>query len=159
MAYMKNVGKRKTDKYKDFDTYADIIAYCCNPQKACAVGFANVSSVQNAAAEMDLAAMKGRKSVGKKICHIVITFSPEDLRCCSVNTVDYIAQRCMHYFSARYRVLYALHDYPRPHIHLVINRVSFVDGKRYLDRYEDRETFWAFLHGVLSNYGIRLWHD
>lgn len=159
MAYMKNVGKSRTDKYKDLDTYRDVIAYCCNPQKTYRIGFANVSSVQTAADEMELAASKGRKSSGKKICHIVVSFAPEELRYHSINTIDYIAQRCMRYFASRYQVLYAIHDYPHPHIHLVVNRVSFVDGKRYLDRYEDRERFWVFLHGILSNYGIRLWHE
>lgn len=159
MAYMKNVGNGKTDKYKDLHTYADVITYCCNPQKAYAIGFANVSSAQTAASEMEAVAAQGRQSSGRKICHIIVSFAPEELRHCSANTINYIAQRCMQYFSSRYQVLYVVHDYPRPHIHLVVNRVSFVDGKRYLDRYEDREKFWVFLHGLLSNYGIRLWHD
>lgn len=158
MAYMKHVGKSQNDKYKDLNTYRDLIAYCCNPQKACSVGFLNVSSIQNAASEMELVAMKGRKSSGKRICHIVMTFSLEELSFRSLETVTCIAQRCMHYFAERYQAFYSIHDYPRPHIHLVINRVSFVDGKRYLDRYEDRESFWAFLHRVLSDYGIRLWN-
>ena len=144
MAYMKHVGKSQNDKYKDLNTYSDIIAYCCNPQKTCSVGFVNVSSIQNAANEMELIARKGRKSSGKRICHIVITFSPEELSFRSLETITTIAQRCMQYFSEKYQVLYAVHTYPHSHIHLVFNRVSFVDGKRYLDRYEDRERFCFF---------------
>ena len=157
MAYMKNVGKGNSYKYKDLDTFADVISYCCNPQKAYAIGFANVSSIQNAAKEMEVVSVQGRKSSSKKICHIVISFSPQDLRLCSIDTINHIASMCICYFSVRHQVLYAIHDHPHPHIHLVFNRVSFVDGKRYLDRYEDRERFWVFLHGLLNHYGIRLW--
>ena len=156
MAYMKFVGKTDTEKYKDDATFKDLINYIGNPMKAISIGFANVNALETAADEMETVAMQGRKSAGKKICHIVITFAPQELRCLSMNTLEGIAKRCVNYFAARYQVVYAIHNYPQDHIHLVFNRVSPVDFKRYPDRYEDRERFWTFLHHILFDYNIRL---
>lgn len=157
MAYMKFVGKTEEAKYKDMDSFRDIINYITNPAKMLSIGFANVSSLETAAAEMEAVSLQGRKSAGKKLCHIVITFSREELRRLSESTINSIACQCLQYFSARYQVVYAIHKSSQKHIHLVFNRVSLFDFKRFADRYEDRNLFWLFLYQILSNYNIRLW--
>lgn len=157
MAYMKFVGKSDTTKYRDMDSFHDLINYISNPVKARSVGFANLSSLKTAAAEMEAVSMHGRKSSGAKLCHIVITFAPDDLKKLSHSSVDDIAKRCLMYFGNRFQTVYAIHGQPHAHIHIVFNRVSPVDFKRFPDRYEDRAEFWSFLQVVLSNYSIRLW--
>jgi len=158
MAYMKFVGKTEAAKYRDMDSFRDVINYITNPAKAVSIGFANVSSLETAAAEMETVSLQGRKSAGKKLCHIVITFSHEELQCLSESAINDIASQYMEYFSSRYQVVYATHKSSQEHIHLVFNKVSPFDFKRYPDRYEDRNYFWLFLYQLLSNYyNIRLW--
>lgn len=157
MAYMKFVGKQDIAKYKDMDSFRDVISYIINPKKATSIGFANVSSPEAAPAEMEAVSIQGRKSSGKKLCHIVISFSHKELQWISQTTMDDIATKCLQYFSPRYQVVYAVHACSHEHIHLVFNRVSPFDFKRYPDRYEDRNLFWMFLYHLLSNYNIQLW--
>lgn len=159
MAYLKFVGRADANKYKDSDSFHDLIAYITDPVKAVVVGTANLNSVETAAHEMETVAACGRKSSGKKLCHIVIAFSPEELRAHSRNMVDEIARQCLQYFANRYQVVYSVHAYPQEHIHIVVNRVSPIDFRRYPDRYEDREKFWQFLWQILFHYNIRLWKN
>mgnify|MGYP000414122011 CR=1 FL=1 len=56
----------------------------------------------------------------------------------------------------RYQVAYYIHWEPNPHIHMIVNRVSFVDGKKYPDRFADRQAFWQHVRYVLNGYGIFL---
>lgn len=157
MAYMKFVGKTDETKYKDDNSFADLINYIANPEKTISVGFANVASIETAAAEMQAIAMQGRKSSGKKICHFVITFSAEELKKHGIAMVEDVARQCMMYFAGRFQVVYSIHAYSHEHIHIIINRVSPVDFRRFLDRFEDRERFWRFLRQILYNYNICLW--
>ena len=157
MAYVKFIGNEDGAKYKDSDSFNDLICYITNPEKAISIGFANVTSLATAAVEMQAVAAQGRKSSGKKICHIVVAFSPEESRAHSVSIISDVAQKIQQYFGSRYHLVYAIHSTPHKHIHIIFNRVSFVDYKRYLDRYEDRNKFWYYLYQILACYNIRLW--
>jgi len=157
MAYLKFIGNEDGTKYKDSNSFNDLICYITHPEKAIVVGVANVSSLEAAAVEMETVASQARKSSGKKICHIVVAFSPEESRAHSVSIISDIAQKIQQYFGSRYQIVYVIHGYPHKHIHIVFNRVSFVDFKRYPDRYEDRDRFWYYLYQVLDCYNIRLW--
>jgi hypothetical protein len=133
------------------------INYVGNPLKASSIGYINVSAFERAAEEMEAVAMQARRAYSKKICHIVISFSDVELSRHHRNTIDGIAMQCMNYFSGRYQCVFVTHELPNKHIHLIINRVSYVDFKRYRDRYEDRQDFWVFLQRLLRGYGIPLW--
>jgi len=74
MAYVKFIGKTDAAKYKDEDTFRDVINYIGNPLKVSSVGSMNVTGFEKAAEEMETVAMQARSSYGKKICHIVISF-------------------------------------------------------------------------------------
>ena len=155
MACLKFVGKTDTIKYKDMDSFSDLINYITNPAKATSLGFANVSSLEAAAAEMEAVFMQGRKSSGKKIHHIVINFSDKERQRISQTTMDDIANKCLQYFATHYQAVCATHSRPQEHIH----RVSLVDFRRYPDRYEDRDRFWRYLYQILACYNIRLWKN
>lgn len=155
MAYMKVAERGKGYKYKDDDTYQDVIQYCCNPLKMVSFGLVNLQSLETAPAEMEHTAQKFKKAFGKRISHIIITFGPQEAR--SIFTVEQIAKRCAQYYAGRYQVFYCVHRTSTIHIHMILNRVSFIDGKKYPDRYEDRWGFWCHLHRVLDDYGIWLW--
>ena len=158
MAYMKIVERGNENKYTDLDAYYDLISYwSCDPLKVVATGFANVTSIEQAAEEMEQVTRRFKKAYGKKVSHIIITFAPEELKYRSNESIQWIAEACMRYYADRYQVVYGIHNYPRPHIHMIFNRISFLDGKKYPDRYEDRDRFWVHVYRVLANYNIRLW--
>ena len=70
--------------------------------------------------------------------------------------VQFIAEACGRFFADRYQVAYYIHWEPNPHIHMIVNRVSFVDGKKYPDRFADRQAFWQHVRYALNGYGIFL---
>lgn len=155
MAYIKVVERGQAHKYKDNGTYQDLIQYCCNPLKAVAVGVVNLQSAETAAAEMEYTAQKFKKAFGKRISHIIISFSRQEVK--SVSAAEQIARACAQYYAGSYQILYCVHMTSNLHIHMIVNRVSFIDGKKYPDRYEDRSNFWFYVHRVLDRCGIRLW--
>lgn len=157
MAYLKIIGKGQTDKYMDADSYETLVHYCCDPSKALYTGCSNLPSIPAAAAAMAANDQAFHKTGGKKLVHIVLTFDSRELSLLSAQAIQEIAQRSMAFFAGQYCVVYAIHGIPQPHIHLLIQRTSFVDGRRYPDRYEDRHRFWLYLHNILANHGIRLW--
>ena len=101
MAYLKFIGNEDGTKYKDSNSFNDLICYITHPEKAIVVGIANVSSLEAAAVEMETVASQARKSSGKKICHIVVAFSPEESRAHSVSIISDIAQKIQQYFGSR----------------------------------------------------------
>lgn len=158
MAYMKVIERGKEDKYSDLDSYHDLIHYCCfDSSKVVCTGYVNISSLSSAANEMAEVARTAHKEFGKRITHTIITFSPDELKHISMDSLNRIAQRCLEHYSSRYQVVYGIHGTPVAHIHMVMNRVSFVDGKKYPDRYQDRICFWQHVQDILFDYNIRLW--
>lgn len=158
MAYIKVVERGKEGKYSDSESYHDLIHYCClDSNKVVCNGCANIKSLDFAADEMAEVTRAAHKEFGKRISHTIIIFSPNELKHVSIDSLNRIAQRCMEYFSLRYQIVYGIHDKPVAHIHMVMNRVSFVDGKKYPDRYQDRQCFWTHVQDVLFDYDIRLW--
>lgn len=155
MAYIKVVERSQPHKYRDNSTYHDLIHYCCDPTKAAAVGLINLQSIDTASAEMEFVAQKFKKEFGKKISHTIIEFNKQEVP--SVSIAERIASACAQYYAASYQVFYCVHMEPNPHIHMIINRVSFVDGKKYPDKFADREGFWRHVRYILNEYGIFLW--
>ena len=66
MAYIKVVERGQSDKYKDDDTYQDLIHYCCDPSKATYIGLVNLRSVETAPMEMEAVARRFKKHMGKR---------------------------------------------------------------------------------------------
>lgn len=155
MAYLKIVERSQTHKYRDDDAYSDLIRYCCDPMKMVAAGVLNLESVETAAAEMELTAQQFKKGFGKRISHIIIAFCKKETQ--SIAALNDIAKACALYYADKYQVLYCVHMEPNPHIHMIVNRVSFVDGKKYPDKYADRHGFWQHAYCVLNEYNIQLW--
>jgi len=152
---MKIVERGKNYKYKDNEAYRDLICYCCNPLKAAHIGTVNLKSIETAAVEMEAVTQRFHKEFGKRLSHIIISFSPQEVQ--TVSKVEWIARACAQYYGDRYQVLYCVHATSNIHIHMIVNRVSFVDGRKYPDKYEDRQAFWCHVHHVLRDYGIQLW--
>ena len=155
MAYMKVVERRQPYKYKDNDSYRDLIQYCCNPAKAIQIGWINLQSINTAPEEMEQTAQLFKKEFGKRISHIILAFKPGEVN--SLTLAKQIADQCLQYYSAQYQAIYAIHKEPSLHIHIIMNRVSICNGKKYPDRYEDRYKLWAYIRSILKYHNIQLW--
>lgn len=155
MAYMKVVERNQSHKYKDNNSYRDLIQYCCNPAKAIHTGKINLQSIETAPEEMEQAARLFKKEFGKRISHIILAFRPGEAA--SMALVKQIADQCLQYYYSQYQAIYAIHKDPALHIHIIMNRVSLLDGKKYPDRYEDRYRLWAYIRNVMKQHGIQLW--
>ena len=154
MAYIKFAERASSYKYKDETTYKDLLRYCSNPEKSVAAGTFHLKSLATAAAEMQYTAQQFHKDYGTRIQHIIIAFAKKETP--TLSMVQFIADACGRFFADRYQVVYCIHWEPNPHIHMIVNRVSFVDGKKYLDRFADRQAFWQHVRYVLNGYGIFL---
>lgn len=155
MAYMKVVERNQSHKYKDNDSYRDLIQYCCNPAKVIHVGWINLQSIDTAPEEMKQTARRFKKEFGKRISHIILAFKPGEAP--SLDHVIQIADQCLQYYSSRYQAIYAIHREPSLHIHIIMNRISIFDGKKYPDRYEDRYKLWAYIRNIMRCHDIQLW--
>lgn len=155
MAYMKVVERGLPDKYKDSTTYRDLCSYCLNPEKSVYTGTKNLQSAETASEEMEAIAKQFKKEFGKRISHIILSFHGSELK--SASTAAEIAEMCARYYAARYQIIWSVQIDPQVHIHMILNRISFIDGKKYPDRYADRHGFWQHVHQVLTLYGIQLW--
>ena len=154
MAYIKFVERTLPYKYKDNSTYEDLLRYCGNPEKAVAAGVFRLESLTTAATEMQCIAQQFHKDYGTRIQHIIIAFTKRETH--TLSMVQFIADACGRFFADRYQVAYYIHWEPNPHIHMIVNRASFVDGKKYPDRFADRQAFWQHVRYVLNGYGIFL---
>lgn len=155
MAYIKVVERTQSHKYRDDNTYDDLIHYCSNPAKMASYGLINLHSIETAPSEMEMIAQTFKKTFGKRISHTIISFSKQEVS--TISLAENIAAVCASYYANRYQVFYCVHMEPNPHIHMIMNRVSFVDGMKYPDKYADRSSFWQHVRYVLNGYGIFLW--
>lgn len=141
-------------KYRDLEAKEDVTNYIFNPWKMphnyC--GFMGVRSQDISGSMMQISA-KFKKENGVQLRHFIISFSPYELRDFSI--ANEIGSLAMRFFGREYQTVYAVHEkHYNPHIHIVINSVSCVDGHRY---YGTKREFYAMMNyfrRVLLSYGI-----
>ena len=154
MATFKVIGLGQDGKYMDDYSREDVIAYVLRNDKTphhC-IGGAAVN-VYNAFQEMTLLAQAFYKDSGLRLRHSVISF--ENSENIGINEVDQIARHAIAYYSGAYQIIYAVHeDAEHLHIHLVMNSVSYLDGKKYHGDKKDYYGFINYMKSVVGSYGI-----
>ena len=98
------------------------------------------------------------KTSGNQLVHFVVCFNNEvdDL-----TTAEKYARKIAEYYKSRYQILYAIHQELRLtnsgyakswfHIHIVMNSVSFVDGKMFADNKKDIGRFMEYILKVTGD--------
>lgn len=76
------------------------------------------------------------KRGGRRLYHEVYSFSDEDYMNlnCDIRKVEEIGRKiCQSYYEQGFQSIYAIHYEPMKHlhIHIVVNAISFVTGKKY----------------------------
>lgn len=57
------------------------------------------------------------------------------------------------YYGKRYQVFFGIHgNTDHRHIHFVMNTVSYIDGKKYAEGYDDFFKFREYVNTVVESY-------
>lgn len=142
-------------KYKDMNTYEDVITYVLNPKKTphnlyIARG---VRFPKSAAMEMRTVSNAFRKTAGTKIRHSILSFSSKDK--IEKQEAYEIACKITDYYADEYQIIAAVHeDKPNLHIHTIMNTTNFVDGKKYTGQKNDYYSFLEYIRELLYEKNI-----
>ena len=106
------------------------------------------------------------KTSGKQLVHFVVCFNNE---VDDITTAKRYARKIVEYYKSRYQILYAIHQELRHtksgyakswfHVHIVINSVSFVDGKMFADNKKDIGRFMEYISKVVGDEWWRIYYD
>ena len=61
------------------------------------------------------------------------------------------------YNKDQYQILYAVHSGAQPHLHFVMNVVSYVDGKKFSGRKTDYYQYEKYAKSIAHQVGITLY--
>ena len=106
------------------------------------------------------------KTSGNQLVHFVVCFNNEVVE---LATVKKYARKIAEYYKSRYQILYAIHHELRLtksgyakswfHVHIVMNSVSFVDGKMFADNKKDIGRFMEHISDVTGDEWWRLGYE
>lgn len=123
-------------KYHDDEALETVISYCRDPAKTAddLTGGLGVK-VDQAAYEMDRLAWAYGKNCGLRLRHWVLSFSHKELKRFRSSALDILKKFAWYaaaYYGYQYQIIYAIHtDTDCPHIHFVMNTVSYTTGQKY----------------------------
>ena len=170
MAIMKFVTKNAPgspfqSKYTDEGCYKTLVEYVLNPEKTkgCAGGWAvNLSCAD---IEMRLLAKCFHQEHGTRLRHWIVSFSYEELvsleeqtRQPCQNILFRIAYALTAYYKDRYQIIFGIHwvNETSPHIHILMNTVSYMDGRKFHSDHTEYHAYEAYAKRVLRPYRISL---
>lgn len=138
VAYVVNEEKTRLD---------GAITYATNPEKTEQFFFTsplNCASASTALEEMDATKRKWGKSDGVLGYHFIQSFAPGEVTPEQAHTIGIeFARRC---FGDRFEVVIGTHlDKEHLHNHLIVNSVSFADGKKY---HSSPESYYKIIRAV-----------
>ena len=142
------------EKYRDERAYVDVGRYIQNPEKAIHgyIGGIAVNPV-HAAEEMQCLTAAYRKQDGGYLRHMILSFAPQEIDDPAV--VHTIARQVASYYGERFQIAWGVHeDEPHLHAHFFMNRVSYLNGKKYEGRKADYYSFQEHTKAVLRQYGV-----
>lgn len=147
MATYKVIGIGKHGKFFDNHAYQDAIYYIFNPDKASYIGGAGISSMSTAAEEMQKTAIDFGKDCGKRLRHSVLSFDENEH--ISPEQANEFADKIIQHYASQYQIVYSVHtNTNNPHIHFVMNQISFIDGHRYAGKKQDYYAFRRYMKQV-----------
>ncbi len=141
-------------RYFDDAAKQDLINYIMNEAKTPSrfIGGVKVDA-NDIAGSMAAISERYGKSNGVQLRHFIISFSPGEVR--SMDTVNEIAKEAVLFLGREYQTVYAVHENAdHPHIHIVTNSVSYVDGHRYYGTRKEFKQFMSALRGIMRRHGI-----
>ncbi len=118
-------------------------------------GSPNIYDLNNAAAEFMTIKKCYGKANGRQLRHIVISPDPKDLF--TAGMLYEFALYVCEYYSSQYQICFSVHtDKKIPHLHIVMNTVSYVNGKMLHDTLSEQAQFRAYCekcyNGIKAQY-------
>lgn len=148
MAIYSVMGVGEHQKFFDDHSYRDAINYIRQDGHTPYAGVVNLTSMETAAAEMQATAASFGKDSGKRLRHTVLSFY-ESEHVTPEQAYAY-GQQIIHYYAPEYQMAYAVHtNTENPHIHFVMNQISYVDGHRYRGQKKDYYDFRNHIASVI----------
>ena len=150
MAIYSVMGVGEHHKFFDDNSYHDAIRYIRQDGHAPYVGMVNLSSMETAAAEMQATAASFEKDSGKRLRHSVLSFDTSEH--VTPEQAHTYGHQIIQYYAPKYQMAYAVHmNTENPHIHFVMNQVSYVDGHRYRGQKKDYYDFRNHIASVIHH--------
>ena len=118
-------------KYQDSQAIPDLIAYITRKDKTPNEWIGGVEvDMDDIAGSMMRVSNSFNKNSRIRLHHFIISFHPKEFR--SIGMLLGVALDICRYIGQEYQIVYAIHeDTFFPHIHFVLNAVSYVNGERY----------------------------
>ena len=142
------------DKYKDVNTYHDVINYIMRDDKCCSGCLITRNVKRNTIAE-DMAEYDRKfhkRESCTKIRHTMISFEDRDNM--TLERAADIADEICDYYK-EYPVVAAVHeDTDNLHIHMVMATTNIHTGKKYTGRKKDYYDFQKKLRHIARRYGM-----
>lgn len=151
MAFVKMINHKYDDPY----CLENVINYICMPDKTPS-GFIGGIGVITASVDDIILQFKTIKEIynkedGKQLYHYTVSMAYEYDGC--YEALYKIGFTIAGYYADEYQVVYAVHeDTYNPHLHLVINSVSYIDGMKFN---RGKADFWKFEDHVKMISGAR----
>ena len=166
MAVMKFITKNAPScpfggKYTDDRALQSVTQYICNLEKEPLIGGWAVDP-NHAIYEMELLSRLYHKNSGIRLRHWTVDFLDSDLRrleqcmgCDKVLAVYRLGYELTAYFADRYQVVFSVHtDKALPHLHAMMNSVSYIDGSKYSGSKVEYYAYERYAKEVVRQYGF-----
>ena len=152
------------EKYKDDAAIGNVIDYVCNPEKTDGRIGGWAVNPRCAAYEMELLSRLFRNDQGVRLRHWIITFADSELhmlerrfRCDPMTALYHMGAYFSAFYRERHQILYAVHGGDLPHLHFVMNMVSYVDGKKFSGNRAEYYRYEKYAKGIALRVGIGLY--
>lgn len=169
MAQIKYITKNAPNssyetKYQDDGAVGDVISYIFNEEKTC--GYIGGWAVNPACAayEMELLAKLFHKDKGVRLRHWIITFTDSELcklesslGCDRTMAVYRLGFLLSAYYKDLYQIVFAVHCDERPHLHMVMNTVSYKDGRKFSGSKAEYYDYEKYAKDVLHQYKLSIY--
>ena len=139
--------KRIDNDYSDPECVDSVIKYIfrSNGNACIFTGGLNVLDPLDTASEFNMVRCFYRKTTGTQLRHYVISVEPRDM------FIPYmcaeLAYQICAYYASEYQTVFSVHTNTRfMHIHIVVNTVSFVTGKKLHEGLGDFKRFEKHCH-------------
>ena len=139
-------------KYRDLKSKEQVIGYVMNPEKTphklyggAGIDFDNIAESMNEVSD------KFNKSDGVQCRHYIVSFQHGEVS--SYKQAANIADEFAEYLGREYQTVYAVHENTaNPHIHIVTNSVSYIDGHRYYGTKKEHMKMMNGMNGILARH-------
>ena len=143
-----------TGKYHDLDSYYDTINYITQQTKTIHnyIGHIGLDAPDYAGSMYSVAEQFGQTD-GVHIRHFIVSFAPWEA--VTPDVANLIGWEIIGYLGRMFQAIFAVHeDEPQLHLHIVINAVSFIDGRKYRGTRQVFHQFENFVRRTIQKHGI-----